>query len=271
MIKEALEFLLDKGRNSRTPHLLDVPGDPTHIKRIIDADGKVQEITLDPGPRFINCKRLSDIIDLINANLDFTKGPMFVCVCADRVDLVLDTKNGRERARLELLHTEELSFFRNRIEEPRIDPRDLRTALRYKLRDTMDESSLAGLIEQISKYNLNIVSQENVSVDRGGESLGRQVQSEANAPVGMPQEIQRFLIRPWANHDLESRYPIECILDPDSSSKRWILYPIESSLIRFYKGAVDDLFARIKDSVADKEAASKVHLSYASGYKNEKK
>jgi hypothetical protein len=49
----------------------------------------------------------------------------------------------------------------------------------------------------------------------------------------------------WDNPELDIRFPIECYLDPDPSSQRWICYPIRESIHEFEFKNLEVLASRI--------------------------
>ena len=60
----------------------------------------------------------------------------------DQVQLIWDPSDGREHTTVPLVQTEEFKFFAERLKSPLIEVKDLRHALRVKLRKTYADAAL---------------------------------------------------------------------------------------------------------------------------------
>jgi hypothetical protein len=75
------------------------------------------------------------------------------------------------------------------------------------------------------------------------------------APVGMPDELQTFNVRMFNNPDLNHRFPIRCVLDPDLTTYQWSLKPQKTIFTDFVDKNMTLIRKRIVDSVSDANVA----------------
>jgi len=141
--------------------------------------------------------------------------------------------------------SDEAEFFAARNKDPAISPEELRGALRFILGKTNYDPNL---VAQVSNINFNAVTNAGVALDRSKESLGNSIQREAQATTyGLPNEKQTFSVRLYRNPDLDVRYPLECILDPDVAKRQWRLKPLDFD--DFVELSVANVLNRIEDGL----------------------
>ena len=244
MLKEVFEAIFKKGDESKKPEVFPSLGEPAHIKRVMLADRTLQIIEVEPGIRALGCYRLADIASQLQGRLASER--MILTVSFAGVRLFFDTTNGRESILLLLNKTQEMDFIHARQATPEISVDAFRSALRYELTETMLEERLSQLTRQVSNLRFAAEKDEGRNLDRASESMGASVNTKAEGTEGMPDERQRFMIRPWRTDDLDFRYPIECILDPDTAQMRWRLVPLEHSLVEFEKLCLDEILQRLE-------------------------
>lgn len=244
MLKEVFEAIFKKGDDSKKPEVFPSLGEPAHIKRIMLADRSILPIEIEPGVRTLGCHRLDDIATQLRGRLASER--MILAVSFGQVTLHYDTANGREFIQLILPFTKEMKFILARQGKPELSADEFRSALRYEFTETMSEERLSRLTKQVSNLRFAAEKEEARNMDRAGESMGASVQTKAEGTEGLPDERQRFMVRPWIVPDLDFRHPIECILDPDTAQMRWRLVPLEHSVIEFQKRCLDEIFDRLE-------------------------
>jgi len=271
MIKEAIAHLLEVGKTAQRPEILKVPGEPDHVHHIISSEGRISVIENEPANRKITCTRLSDFVSLINKAGDegyFIQGKMFLCVTQEHVRLIFDTTHGREYAEMPLTWTREFTVFDQLVQNPYLDPKTFRSMLRYECPETLAPDVLEKLMKQVSTFDAVTRARQDVAIERGGESLGTSVQSEVKgSEIGLPDEKVVFNVRLYRADDLPHRYPIVCMLDPDTAQNRWQLVPLEHSLLAMWKAAKDNIADIIKNGIDAEADVQITHADYSQAWK----
>ncbi len=242
-----------KARETNVAQIIKMEGDPGHVRRILKPGGKVELLEIHPANRKFNFLRVEDLIAQANKPFDSrlaSEAKKRLITVGKDVYLYFNTDNGGEWGRLDLRVSEEYNFFLKRVKDPMIAVADFRTALKYQLRSTFGNEEL---IEQIGDINFGNKADQSQTARRGEESLGTSVvaQAASSADKGLPDERITFSVRIWDNADLDIRFPIECHLDPDPTSQRWIVYPIRESIHQFEAQNLEVLTKRISNDVKD--------------------
>jgi hypothetical protein len=236
---------------ARRPTVLRLPEDPAHVSYLCAGDGSVKRVEATPGDRTITLATLDDLIALAKSPFDTAvkeAGRQLVVYHAGGVSLIFDHWNGRERAVVQLHETDEWGFFEERGANPVVSVSALRQALRSRLRECLSEDHLAKLVQQVSQMDTQAVAAGQVSVARGKESLGQSVLQQV-VTTEMPEELQTFSVRRYANPDLNVRHPLTCLLDPETASRQWRLEPVEGSWLEAGQRAVDLVGARLREAL----------------------
>ncbi len=230
MIAEAIQRVRDIADQARKPLVIPIPGSPKHVVHYADADGQLQTLPVAPPLRDLRVHRLDDLIELGRTPIAGIASGGVLCVYTENyVQLVLDQTDGRERVTLPLEWTDEVQFFEARTNEPVIGVPELREALEVLLRPTYRD---AKLIEQVSSLVVQQRGQGNISVGSGRESMGKSIEQEAaGGGAGLPDPYQEFMVRVYANPDLNIRQSLQCILKPVLQTMRWHLEPLADSWI----------------------------------------
>lgn len=249
-----IESVWKKSRENHLAEVRKLDGDPNHIKRIFRPGGIMEVLESYPQNRRIRVLTVADLIAQANKPFDSRMASdakkRLITVCSDNVYLFYNTEKGLEWAVLALVQSEEYGFFAERCSEPMIGVKEFRTALKYQIRSTFGEDTL---IEQIGDIGFGNQAGNNQAASRGSESLGKSIVAEANSEssAGLPDERMTFSVRMWQNADLDARFPIECQLDPDPQSQRWICYPNRDSMANFVSVNTDMVAKRIAQEVKD--------------------
>lgn len=228
MIREVVQYLYDKGFRAGAEQLVRFPDDPQHVMRFRDGAGTLQTLEAQPHPRRVILERLDDVIALVKKHFDdrVTHARMAVFHDDRGVQVVFDTVHGREIAELVLTASAEDLAFRGFIAERKVPCMTLRNLLRYELRECHNDPRLE---EQIAAINTAGSNAAGGTARRGSESLSSSVLSEAKVEGGLPNELQTFRVRRWANAELDVRFPVTVVLDPDAGTRSWIVHVIECS------------------------------------------
>lgn len=252
MIAEGIKELRALADEARRPTLVQVPGDPPHVKRMAMPDGTLQTLDLDPPYRRITIERLEDLISMGLEHFDqrVKQDGRLICFYDDHsVQLLFDSENGREHASVLLESSEEHLWFLQRLASPLLEVRDLRHALRVTLRACHDDPRL---VEQVSSLAFDGRETAGQTIGRGQESMGRSVLQEVQQPANLPEETQHFNVRRWINPDLGVRWRVDCVLDPDMNARRWFLRPIADSWAAYLQSSLDVVGSRLRDVFEDK-------------------
>jgi hypothetical protein len=244
MLKELYDAVVNRTTEVTKGEFVKRPGDPPHVIHVRTAAGFTRQ-EVDPPVRQVALARLDDLISLAKKHFDSTLDPARMAVFFEdsMVQLIFDTITGYERATLHMAVSIEHRFFLNRIAGPSIPVKDLRRALRFDLTKCFDNELL---IQQVSSLEITENGQTQVSAGRGSESLGKSVLSEARAAAGMPNERQTFNVRRYSNPDLDFRFPVECLLDPDTANAQWILAPRQDSFLKYCQDSLNVIEHRLR-------------------------
>jgi hypothetical protein len=252
MIEQALEFLKKQAVSAAKAEIRHLPGDPEHLYRVLHPDGDVTGLELDPPVRRLAVLRLEDLIAMAAEPFDQAMsdpGRRAVFYDHQQVELVFDTRDGRERATLMLHWSDQADFFARRRDKPTISVRDLRFALRITLEECFDNPHL---IKQVSAIDFRNTDAGGATIDRGKESLGRTIHQEINAVEGMPDETQMFELSLWADPDLVFKLPLRCKLDPLVQERAWFLKPVDRSWESFQRESLEHLRSKLVTGLKDK-------------------
>ncbi len=234
MIEQGISKVEQLVKEGLKPVFTRIVGDPAHVAYLYDPKGnKMERVELTPGKRSLVLANVADLIALGKTHFDATvrESARMLCFYNDEnVTLVWDHVNGRESAVVPLATTEEYDFFEKQRTSPLIEVAELRHWLRVKLRKTF---SSPDLVEQVSKLAFVDQNTGQVAVNRGKESMGQSINQQVQEPDNLPDAFQTFTVRKYANPDMDIRFPVQCVLDPDTKTRRWYLQPTEDSWIDF--------------------------------------
>lgn len=249
MIREAVQYLLEQGRAEAGRRVLRLEGDPPHITRWVDGEGEMQRIEVDPPPREVRLGRLADVVDLVKKHFDVQvsdEQAMAVFYGPEAVQVVFDTSTGREIAVLDLIPSAEDRTFRKFMVERKVPCLELRNLLRYELRECYRDERLE---EQIAAINTANATGNFGTARRGVESLSATVLAESKVEGGLPAETQIFQVRRWANAELDVRYPVQVVLDPDAQTRSWIVHVLESSWSSYLQESLDTVGVTLRQKL----------------------
>jgi hypothetical protein len=243
VIQEAIAHIEEQTRHALGVEVVHIPGQPAHVV-YVRVGAELQRIVLDPAPRVIELETIADLIGLAKAHFDQDvreDGKMAVFYTDEQVVLIFNTSDGLETAWVRLIASEEYRFVRKQATEPTISVQDLRAALRYILRECQSPDAIGLLAKQVSAVVFSTQDTGSINLDRKGESMGASIARQIENVAGLPDELQTFQIRRFANPDLTGRYQLTCILDPDHANRRFILKPTQSAILDLDHAAVKDV------------------------------
>lgn len=250
MIAEAIDYVKKLAQEAVKPTVLHVPGDPEHVHYIVESDGSLTRHTSAEHPRFIKLENLSDLIAMGRDHFDGKvqdESKMVVFYWFDAVELVFNFTNGWERARVQFSLSQEYEWFQARLDTAKpapLTPAEFRDALRTTLSKCLPDTKL---IDQVSSLGAKTVEDGSTSTFRGRESLGVSIAREIHQPEKMPDERQVFQVRRYSNPELDFRFPIEFVLDPDLATKRWKVFVAEDILRKFSHDTLDSIGTRLRE------------------------
>jgi len=249
MIKEAIEHVQKHAEGHIKPEFIRRPGDPPYVI-FLRKGNEVERQEVTAPLRTVGLLRIDDLVAVATKHFDsrITQAETAVFFNVHQIELIFNTRNGYERARVSLVASKEHTFFTDRRSAPRIGVRELRGALRYNLADCFDNPALE---DQISKLSITRHDAGNEEHGRGRESLGNEVMTEAQQEAGLPEAIQIFNVRRWANPDLDVRHPIKCVLDPDLETRQWLLVPNEASYAEYIRLSLEVIEQRLRAGLKD--------------------
>lgn len=249
MIQEAMIWIEAVTKKALTRGFKRRPGDPPHVVFTENVDGSLEVGEVVPGYREIAVGRIDQLIAMARSHFDYnvkTDNRQLITYNPSRIELVFDYTTGRERAYVSLEQSEEHQFFDRRRNNPAIEVSDLRKALRMELSETF--SSVA-LVDQISALTFNNQNRTSIQAGRERESLGRSVEMTVDHPANLPDPFQVFQVRKYTNPDLDVRYPLTCLLDPDQETKRWSLQPFSHSWLAYESMVMDLIGQRLREEL----------------------
>jgi hypothetical protein len=198
------------------------PGDPPQIVHLRHC-GTMTRQEVDPPNRLLDLLRIDDLISLgrehFDAGVAAAKRMAVFFDCRGAV-LIFDTRNGYEQAVVRFVSSQEHDYLEDCLEQRSIPVSELRDELRIKLAKALPT---AKLIEQIAALDSDRTERGTAAVGAGRESIGRSIVSQVVNPAGMPDPIQTFMVRRWANADLPERYPVVVLLEPNARELSWLL------------------------------------------------
>jgi|GEM_PF-3172433 len=250
VLKEAIEFCQEKATQWLTPEIIEIPGEPKHVRWKREG-GVMQRIELAPPHRILSLTRLDDLIQLAQGHFDATVSAdrrMAVFFNHESIRLIFDTGTGYEWASVRLVPSKEYRFFRSRQTEPLISVEALRLALRVDLSKCFTNKEL---IDQVSKIEAYTKGDSSVEYGRGKESLGKSIHEAVASESNLPNEHQAFQVRCWANTDLDFRLTLDCVLDPNIKTLQWFLKPLEASYDDLIQSSLNVVESRLLEGLKD--------------------
>lgn len=152
-------------------------------------------------------------------------------VGANMIALIFDVTTGYDYAYVVLEDSAEHRFLFSRLETPEISVMDLYRALRYELAGWYKDPKL---LEQVASLQRTETQGANTKIARGQESLSANVIRDCcQSAGGLPNDLQTFDVRRYANAELPDRFPVQCLLDPEPRTMQWIVYPRRDSVAHY--------------------------------------
>lgn len=244
MIQQAIQHIQEQTEQALRPKELKVPGDPGDVRRMIDKDGKVEIHRAEPHPRGLQTRELAELVALAKHYQTDKSAIYYNC---QHVEFIFNTDDGRDRAVLPLVFSEEGRFlwsaYKNR--EATYSTSFMKNMLRYPLRRCFDDDRL---LKQVASTGFGATDNMQQDGGRTGESLGKTITTSVEKPEDLPNERQIFNCRMWSNPEMPQRFPIEVVLDPDTQKREWIVWVMEESIGSFgarhleaLRGAISDI------------------------------
>ena len=225
MIKEAIDVI----RRGAAERLVQVLPHPDPRLFILHQPGEpVMQLDLPEPIRAHRCESLGGLLKLARFHYDdHAPTRMAVFYSFERVELVIDTSDARERAVMELQPSVEYET----LEATLADDRDkftadgMRKVLRRELWLAIKKDK--DLIKQVGLLKTSATTTVGQDVRREGSSYD--AAETARTVSELPNEDQVLMVRPWANHELDHRFAVDCYLDPDTRNNQWEFGPLRHS------------------------------------------
>lgn len=242
MIMEALKYLIEQGKKLQEVRTHALPGDPPSIVRWVEGGTLHTAPAIHPDFR----ARLATIADLVAFEQDrwkMTEGdePHTYWVSPLAVFLRLTTW---EQAVVYPEPTDEWKFLADQRDNPLIAIADLRDFLRDFFRESHPD--IDTLINQIKSIDIRNTTSAGATIDRGRESMGRQIEEACAPHMNLPPEIVTFSVRRFRNPDMPARFPVRVSIDPDTKTLSWRFKPNHQDMIDANEAAIDCLVAQIE-------------------------
>jgi hypothetical protein len=238
MIEDGIRKIEELVESSRRTQILHLPGDPSHVNYVVNRDGSRERMVAEPGVRSVQLETIADLTKLATDHFDpkIRSNPEQQIITystngvGGEVRLWFDCGQMRETAYVQLEPTEEFLYLLSRVNDPRVEVDDLVDALRLVLRKTFSDPHL---IEQVSTLSFTDTDHQGVAVKRGSASIRASILKEVEKPADLPEEYQTLSVRKFANHDLDIRHRMECVLDPHPKSRRWFFRPTPDGMVEY--------------------------------------
>lgn len=225
MIAEALKFLVGLHDRAAAPQKLDV-ADPRSDVYLVG--GEVLRIDRGVAPRDHEVETLDDLIALAVRFQDAGRSPV-VWYDDGAVRLVIDDAEARlERATLVLERTEAYrTLARLDEQKPWMEQKPFVRLLRVDLAGTLEP---VHLLEKVRRVKFATESSTSGVVTRERESMGREINSRAEAAEGAIPEEVTLMASVFLNPGLVARRPIRCAVDVDPARGLFQLHPMPDAL-----------------------------------------
>jgi hypothetical protein len=255
-LAEAVGMIHEYGQKDASWQKIDVDQDPRHIERYVDADGKIHKIVADPDVRHIQLGSIDDLATLCNskqlrgddATSICTQSHALITISMSKVELVLDTRNGRELAELPLAASDELLFFERFLKPSTIDVEEFSDVVRFLLRDTLDAAAHEELYLAVSAHTGSSMTSTSVETSRGKASVSASVRAEASPEAKQLKEIWEFNVRPFSIKDYDDRYPVDVMIDPVADKPKWKVHVFQNR----YDATCDRILQRIASDLQNR-------------------
>jgi hypothetical protein len=253
MLESALRYLKEELLGQQAIEPLSIPG--RKQRQYFNVGGDIQYEELLPPNRFIDLRDFNSLMNLLNDTAgvlgERSAYQVGVFVQSDRIDVILDTANGYERATWQLCPAAPWAFVSSLhpdgMKGKPFSPHDLRQHLRINLHDVKDQDGVEALIDRIAKVRFTNTDAAAVDHGRGKESLGASITRQVADETPMPDERQTWQIRRWDHPRLSMKFPIKLLLDPDMEDRCWRLIPLAGELERIEAEAACALRGLIVD------------------------
>lgn len=251
MLREAFEYIVGLGKQSAAPIKLEIQ-DPRSVAYLMP-NGNVEKIARPEAPRNHQVDSLADILLLAETMTPSGagQGDAVVWYDADQVVLVFDDDGHRvETATLEL---EGSDLFKTVVglaggtNAKTFDHKAFIRLLRLDLAGALDPSELLDIVRRVKFESGQVVSS---NVQRGRESMGREVLSAVSAESEIPDAVTLRVTVYRTVGETES-YPLRCTVEVDSMAGRFALIPFPDEIQRVQQLAVDSIAARLADGLPD--------------------
>ncbi len=201
--------------------VLAVPGQPKHKISIVDMNGKVTLMDLEPEPRKHTLCTLDECIEFVNRQADLDTVVWF-----DRsgIVVVLDDTTRRDVAHMafqltpEIVKLAEIEKSKNRFSQ-----RDFRRMLRIDLAKCRTDDLL---LNWVSDVKFNSQASSGGIIKTGKESLGSDIEQMAISSQGeCPEEIGLW-VRVFDDHRLKDTRGVKCAVEVFLREAEFTLTPL---------------------------------------------
>lgn len=193
------------------PTVLAIPGQVGHKVKIW-ANGKLEDVVLDPKPR---CHSLSSLKALLDFGTNVTdgkhgKGPSPVAwMNHDGISIVVNDADRRDMASLTMPITPQFQLLNSgNTAQPRSQA-DFVKFLRIEMDGTLPDKTLLSLLREM-KFENNTAG--NANIQHGRESMGKSIEAQVLGLSSIPEEIT-VSVRVFAVPDILVRCNIRCAID----------------------------------------------------------
>lgn len=257
MIADALKFLCDLGEKAGVSGRAAIVPDPSVPggSLVLSSDGGVRMMS----PPVVDRTHTLQSIDQFGQILELEKDPLLEgkkpCVFVGTDDcgnglatLVFDASAGsnrRSRATCRMDYTHAYSVLFN---ESWYSQRDMRSIL---MDDLSDCGVPAKLLNWVSSVRFASKSESRGTITAGKESLGRDLELEADSAGEPAPEFVELSVRVFQGRATSDRYPIKCRFVVDVEERRMRLVPVGDIMARTVEKALADVIAIIQTIVGD--------------------
>lgn len=248
--EKSLQLLLDTARKAEDASVLAIPGDKRQVRL---CKGETMEaVDIPPPLREHYVSRLSDLIEMANVasiNARGTRGQPVVWHDEDKVVLILDDEDRRDRATMDLTQTEQFKILcRLADNRPAMQQKEFIRMLR------LDLGLDAAVVNAFRRIDWTITNTGSAQAERGKESLGKQIESHVRNAQDIP-ELLTVPVSIYNEMGEQEVYSIRCLIDFDCDQARMQMVPAAGELEHALQIHQMSIRTRLEEGLEDKNAA----------------
>jgi hypothetical protein len=263
MLQEALEWLSQQAEKAKDVKILDVPGDASHLFRLMTPDGRIATFSKDPQARSHEAFSLETVTtlalrfsarfaeDAARTEAAKTSDLPAIWYNRDAIVCLLDDETRRDRVHFRLRQHPAMRQLCEWTQNapPDLDQRSFVRLLKITFAGCLGKCE--GLLDAVRTVRFAGASNSESVVQQGKSSTGKSVRAEIAGADRFPEYVT-IDCPIWINLLAERRYSVVCSLDVDAGSERFKLTPLPGAVEKAIQMGEEDIHWHLGDQL-DKE------------------